>query len=128
MLRRPANAPDDLAFLYDYQLDNLNKLRHHDFVMEYDRGISLIDVTEIPRAPSSSADADLIATHLGPKYVVPPSLASSSKDITGTSRTNGKRVFRSRDDHPAITRSAEPVKPNMTLICFLISVAPRFVS
>lgn len=25
------------------------QLRHHDFVMEYDRGISLIDVTEIPR-------------------------------------------------------------------------------
>jgi len=70
-----------------------------------------LDVTEIPRAPSSNADADLIATHLGPKYVVPPALATSSKDIAGTSRTNGKRVFRSRDDHPATTRSADSVKP-----------------
>ncbi|KAF8340898.1 hypothetical protein F5887DRAFT_1284197 [Amanita rubescens] len=64
-----------------------------------------------PIVQDASGDADLIATHLGPKYVVPPALATSSKDIAGTSRTNGKRVFRSRDDHPATTRSADSVKP-----------------
>ena len=46
--------------------------------MEYDGGVCVLGVTEIPRAPSNGADADLIATtHLGPKYVVPPGVASS---------------------------------------------------
>ena len=61
MLRHPTDAPDDLSILYDYQLDNLDKLWGHDADMEY---ISVLDVTEIPRAPSRSAEADLIATHL----------------------------------------------------------------
>ena len=37
--QRPTGAPDDLSILYDYQPDNLNKLRLHDSDMEYDRGI-----------------------------------------------------------------------------------------
>jgi len=43
----------------------------HSSSMEYDGGVSVLEVTEIPCAPSRGADADLIATHLGPKYVVP---------------------------------------------------------
>ncbi|KAF8340217.1 hypothetical protein F5887DRAFT_1284308 [Amanita rubescens] len=106
ILRHPTNAPDDLSVLYDYQLDNLNKLRVHDSDMEYDGGVCILGVTEIPRAPSNGADADLIATHLGPKYVVPKALASSTHSNANNSRTAPKRVFRSRDDHPSVTRKS----------------------
>ena len=53
--------------------------------MEYDRGIFLLGVIEIPHTPSSNADADLIASHLGPKYVVPTGIAApANSDVTTT--------------------------------------------
>jgi len=75
--------------------------------MEYDGGVSVLEVTEIPCAPSRGADADLIATHLGPKYVVPPGIVNSKCSIAGNSRTAAKRIFRSHDDHPSVTRNSE---------------------
>ncbi|KAF8328020.1 hypothetical protein F5887DRAFT_156695 [Amanita rubescens] len=61
---------------------------------------------EIPRAASRGADADLIATHLG-KYVVPASIVNAKRSIAGNSRTAAKRIFRSRDDHPSVTRKSD---------------------
>ncbi|KAF8328291.1 hypothetical protein F5887DRAFT_1188501 [Amanita rubescens] len=75
--------------------------------MEYDGGISVLEVTEIPRAASRGADADLIATHLGPKYVVPAGIANAKRSIAGNSRTAAKRIFRSRDGHPSVTRKSD---------------------
>ena len=101
------NAPDDLSILYDYQLDNLNKLHLHDSDMEYDGGINILGVMEIPHTTSNGAKADLIATHLGPKYVIPPGIGSSSHSNTNNSCSAAKRVFCSRDDHPSVTRDVE---------------------
>ena len=106
-LRPPSNAPDDLTILYEFQLTNLNNLRRADSDVELGEGITPISITEIVRTSSSANEANLIATHLGPKYVVPPELAAAVKAGSSKSRGGTKRVFRSQDDHPTNTRPAD---------------------
>ena len=114
ILRPPSNAPDDLTILYEFQLTNLNNLRRADSDVELGEGVTPISITEIIRTSSSANEANLIATHLGPKYVVPPQLATALKAGSSRGRGGTKRVFRSRDDHPTNTRPVDTTAPPPT--------------
>lgn len=126
MLRPPTDAPDDLTILYEFQLTNLNNLRCADSDAELGEGVTPLSITEIIRTSSSASEANLIATHLGPKYVVPPQLAAAAKAGGNKARGTTKRVFRSRDDHPTTNRSPDaPIAPPPALGT---PVSPRFTS
>lgn len=117
MLRCPTNAPDDLIILFEFQLSNLDTIRRHDAAAETSSNKVPSYVTEIIRTPPGGSEANLIATHLGPKYVIPPEAADLVKPPVGKSRSGGRRVIRSRDDHPSVTRptndnKAPPNRPS----------------
>jgi hypothetical protein len=105
MLRCPTNAPDDLTILYNFQLTNLNTLRRHDADTELGNGAAPLSVIEIIRTPANGSEANLIAVHLGPKYVVPPNISANLKAGGAKSRSGGRHVTRSRDDHPSSSRA-----------------------
>ena len=119
MLRCPTNAPEDLTILYGF----LDALRRHDADIELGNGVAPTTVIEIIRTPPNGSEANLIAAHLGPKYVVPPNVSANIKAGGTKSRSGGKRVVRSRDNHPSSTRANDDNPPEypsgMRLINFL---------
>jgi hypothetical protein len=127
ILRPPSNAPDDLTILYEFQLTNLNNLRRANSDVELGEGITPISITEIIRTTSSANEANLIATHLSPKYVVPPQLAAALKSGSSKNRGATKQVFHSRDDHPTNNRptnnqSSPSVPPGTVLSLRLLTM------
>lgn len=128
MLRCPTSAPEDLKILYDFQLTNLDALRRHDADIELGNGSAPTTVIEIIRTPPNGSDADLIAAHLGPKYVVPPNVSASIKAGGTKSRSGGKRVVRSRDDHPSSMKPNEANPPEYpTGMSLLLRMWPAYL-
>ena len=52
------------------------QLANFSVIFAYYKMIPVLDVTEIPCTASRGAEADLIVTHLRPKYVVPPGIVN----------------------------------------------------
>ncbi|KAF8351781.1 hypothetical protein F5887DRAFT_1068195 [Amanita rubescens] len=98
MLRSPTEAPENLKLLFEYQLAVLNNMREHDAVVEDSKGIPITHVTEIIRSVDEVSQPNLIAAHIGPKYVIPKHLATVVPSNAHKSKPKAKRVYAERNE------------------------------